>query len=322
MSETSKLVLVTGRSLVPISVVDGIRDRGFRVRHVREDLLDADGLARALDGAHGYLIGGYEAPLAERFDAAEDLEVVGWTGTDFRPYVPGWPRAVERGVVLLTTPGANAASVAEFTLLLMLSMARPFFSRLAGPGREPGPLSEPGFELSGRKLGIIGFGRIGSQVARMARFGLGMDVAHSTPHRNWAAEAALGVRHMSKRELLRQSDVISLHRPGPAPGEPPELGKADLDELRDNAIVLNLSHPGLVDLRALNEVCRTRGVRAAFDGVGEGPYWNALTALGPERFLSVGQMGFHTHAANLRTCRQVAEELCDVLSGYSVAGRG
>jgi D-3-phosphoglycerate dehydrogenase len=314
MSQSAKLVLVTGTSLVPAAVIAGIRDRGFRVRHVEDDQLDADGLAQALEGAHGYLIGGFEAPLSAHFDAADELEAVAWTGTDYRPHVPGWPRAVERGVALLAAPGANAVSVAEFTLLLMLAVARPMLNRIALPGREPGALSEPGLELSGRRLGIIGLGRIGAHVARMARFGLGMEIAHYSPRRNEPVEAALGVRYMAKHELLRQSHVVSLHRPGPAPGERPELGKPELNELRDGAIVLNVSHPGLVDHAALLQVCHTKGIRAAFDGVGEGPEWDALTALGPERFLATGQMGFHTHTANQRACAQVADELCAILS--------
>lgn len=317
--ETAKLVLVTGTTLVPAGVITSIRDRGFRIRHVREDQLDADGLARALEGVHGYLIGGFETPLPAHFDAAVDLEAVAWTGTDYKPHVPGWPRAVERGVTLIAAPGANAVSVAEFTLLLMLSVARPMLNRISVPGREPGALSEPGLELSGRRLGIIGLGRIGAHVARMARFGLGMEIAHYTPRRNHPVEAALGIRAMSKQDLLRQSHIISLHRPGPAPGEPPELGKAELNGLRDGAIVVNVSHPGLIDHAALLQVCHTKGIRAAFDGVGEGPEWDALTALGPDRFLAVGQMGFHTNTANQRACAQVADELCDVLSRRTTA---
>lgn len=314
MSRPTKLVLVTGTSLVPAGVITSIRDRGFRVRHVRDDQLDADGLAHALEGVHGYLIGGFETPLAAHFDAADDLEAVAWTGTDYRPHVPGWPRAAERGVALLAAPGANAISVAEFTLLLMLAVARPLLNRIAVPGRGPGMLPEPGFELSGRRLGVIGLGRIGTHVARMARFGLGMEVAHHTPRRNYPVEAALGVRYLAKQDLLRQSHVVSLHRPGPALGERPELGKAELNELRDGAILLNVSHPELVDHSALLQVCHTKGIRAAFDGVGQGPVWDALTALGPDRFLAVGQMGFHTHTANQRACAQVADELCGVLA--------
>src|SRR5262249_36316280 len=147
-----KTVLVTGASLVPPVALDLVRARGYEVRHLRRDHFTPDELHRALAGAAGYLIGGYEEPTAGHFEAARELEAVAWVGTDFQSYVPGWRRAMELGVAFVNAPGANAVSVAEFTMLLVLAMARPFVAHVVGaghPGSEPLP---PGRELSGGTL--------------------------------------------------------------------------------------------------------------------------------------------------------------------------
>ncbi len=312
---SGKVVLVTGTSLVPAEVVSLIEKHGYAVRHVENDELDADELAGALEGVSGYLIGGNEEPLASHFEQARTLEAVAWIGTDYQGYVPGWRRAVELGVAFINTPGDNAASVAEFTTLLMLTMARPFISRVAAPGEwQPGP-GYLGHELRDATLGIIGLGRIGATVARIAKLGLGMRIFYHAPRRKPGIEHALGIGYRDKGELLAESDFITLHRPGLLDGEPAEFGPPEAKTVRENAVLVNTGHLDLVDLEALLWAAKNRGVRAAFDDVGSGPFWDALVSLGPARFLAVPQMGYQTATANLRASRHAVEAVCDVLAG-------
>jgi D-3-phosphoglycerate dehydrogenase len=326
-SDTARIILVTGKERVPKEACDLISSRpGFEVRRVPDDNLDAARLHEALAGASGYLIGGDEKPLAEHFDRAVSLEAVAWLGTDFRGNVPGWERAFERGIAFISTPGENAISVAEFALLLILTMARPFTEHVNRPAPEAADEAltkrnnlSPGVQLHGKTLGILGAGRIGARVAKAATQGLGMDVLYAAPRRNEPLEAALAARHVTLTELLENSHVVSLHRPGPAAGEPPVLGEAQLQRVRRGALLVNTAHHDLVDPDALLWAIEHRGLRAAFDGIGEGSAWVRLAALGPSQFLSVPPMGDLTEEARQRISRKAAEAVCQVLLGNDSA---
>jgi D-3-phosphoglycerate dehydrogenase / 2-oxoglutarate reductase len=307
---TAKTVLVTGSGLVPDSVCEFIERRGHAVRRVARDEFTPAELHDALTGASGYLIGGYEQPLAEHFERSE-LEAVAWVGTDYKAYVPGWRRAVELGIAMVNAPGANAISVAEFTVLLMLTMARPFTSSIVTPDRGVTGLPAPGTDLHGRRLGIIGCGRIGTRVARIAGHGLGMDVVYHAPRRDPVVEHE--VPYLAKEELLASCDVVTLHRPGPGEGEKPEIGWTELELMCAGATLINTAHHHLVDPDALLWAVETKGVRAAVDGVPEKGTWSRLVACDPERFLGVPAMAFNTHDANLRASMHTATAVCDIL---------
>ena len=270
---------------------------------------------RRCDGVVGYMIGGYEEPLAEHFERAGELRAVGWVGTDYKAYVPGWERAIELGIAFLNAPGANAPSVAEFACLLMLAMARPFTQRVLVPGGATGSLPTPGVDLLGRRLGIIGLGRIGAHVARIAILGFGMEVAYTAPRRKPALEEALGVEFLDKAALLGRSEFVSLHRPGPTADEGFELSTDEFALLRPGTVVINTAHHRLVDPGALAVAVELRGVRAAVDGIGSEESWSRLVALGPDRFLAVPPMAFNTEDANLRASMRIAAGICDVLEG-------
>ncbi|MFE1076056.1 NAD(P)-dependent oxidoreductase [Streptomyces sp. NPDC058783] len=315
----AKIVLVTGTSLVPRSVCDYIESHGYAVRRVEQDTFTSAELHRALKDASGYLIGGYEEPLAEHFEQSGQLEAVAWIGTDYKANVPGWRSAVELGISMINAPGANATSVAEFTTLLLLTMARPFTGSIATADTPRPGLPAPGIDLRGRRLGIIGCGRIGASVARIAAFGFGMEVSYHSPRRNLIAEHSLGIAYRPRNDLLSSCDMITLHRPGPGEGEQPEIGRPECELLLDEAVLINTAHHRLLDPDALLRVMDTKCVRAAIDGAPDGEAWNRLMAYGPERFLVTPPMAFNTTDANLRASLQTAKAVCDVLTR---SGRG
>lgn len=301
-------ILVTGAQPLPPAALELLRKHDLRVRPRPQDL-DAEALHHALDGVTGYLIGGPEVATEAHFEQATALEVAAWVGTDFRGNVPGWRRAFDLGIAFVSTPGANAVAVAEFTVRLVLTLARPLPRSL-----DPDDPPRPGTELRGRTIGLIGVGRIGAHVARMATLGLGMRAVYAAPRRNEPLEAALGIRRVDLAELLVRSDVVSLHRPGPDGDEPPELGPDQLDQLREGALLVNTGHHDLVDPAALLGVIERRGVRAAFDGIGEGDAWRRLAALDRTRFLALRQMGYLTHEALDTALLRATEGVCAVLT--------
>ncbi|MEU1186099.1 NAD(P)-dependent oxidoreductase [Streptomyces sp. NPDC005859] len=306
---------MSGSNLVPEEVLAYVRSRGYETRHAAHDHFSPSELDDLLDGARGYLIGGYESATAENFERATTLEAAAFVGTDYKAYVAGWSRAHSLGIALVHAAGANAVSVAELTVSLILAMSRSLCPNPLTPESKETEQPSVGTELHGKRLGIIGLGRIGGRVARAASLGLGMEVVYHAPERNIPTELQLGVEYCPREELFRTCEVISLHRPGPLSREAPEVGRRELELVRPSCVLINAAHPRLVDLDALLWAVREKAVRCAFDGVATGPSWQPLLELGTDRFLALPAMGHNTFEANLRASRWAAEALCDVLDG-------
>ena len=124
--------------------------------------------------------------------------------------------AKEHGVVVTNTPGVVSKTTADLSLALILAVTRRLVEgdRLIRSGGFRGihPTFMLGFDLFGKTLGIFGLGRIGVELARRANV-LGMKVIYHNRNRNKAAESELNVKYVPFGELLRQSDVVSVHAP-------------------------------------------------------------------------------------------------------------
>lgn len=157
------------------------------------------------------------------------------------------------GVPLSNNGGANGISVAEHTMMLMLTVSRRVVWQHAsvsgGRWRGNGPAPRM-YELFGKTLGIVGLGTIGKKVARLAQaFGMRVqyyDIARLDEN----AEDALGVRFRLLGEILKSSDIVSLHVPLNASTRH-MLGTAELATMKPEAILINTCRGPVVDEAAL-----------------------------------------------------------------------
>jgi len=175
--------------------------------------------------------------------------------------------ARDRGIVVTNTPDVLTDCTADLTLALMLAVMRRLGDgeRELRAGRWTGwrPMHMLGTRVSGKTLGILGFGRIGRAVARRAHHGFGMRVLFHTPHPPPAAlAAALGAEPASLHDLLRQSDGLSLHAPA-SPASRHMIGAAALDEMKPTAFLINTARGDLVDTRALTDALRAGRIAGA-----------------------------------------------------------
>lgn len=207
--------------------------------------LDRDALVAAAQGC-ALLVVEIERVDAGVLDALPDVRLVATARGG--PVNVDADACAARGIPVVSTPGRNADSVADFTLGLLLSLARGISAserHLRGTGwhvdGELPYLHFRGPELAGRTLGLVGLGAIGTRVARRARDGFGMRVLFSDPH----VDGSLALP-----DLLRASDVVSLHCPR-SPQTLGLLGEAELRLLRSGALVLNTAGGGVVDEDAL-----------------------------------------------------------------------
>lgn len=165
-----------------------------------------------------------------------------------------------RGVTVTNTPGANARAVAEHTLALMLALARriPAMDRDVHGGQWPRALLT---QLEDKTLGLIGLGAIGSRVAVLAR-AFGMRLLASTWGPDGGRAAAVGARQASVEELLRESDIVSLHlRLSSATWE--FLSRERLALMKPTAFLVNTARGALVDKAALIEALREGRIAGA-----------------------------------------------------------
>ena len=162
------------------------------------------------------------------------------------------------------TPEGTTIGVAEHTLLLILALFRHLLAVDAAVRRGEWPvwsMRSRSVELAGKTVGLIGFGRIGREVARRARAFDTTIVYHDSVRAPAAVEAELGVAYVSRDDLLRQADVVSLHAPLTAETRG-MIGERELRLMRPHAVLINTARGALVDEQAL--------VRALDEGVDRG----------------------------------------------------
>ena len=165
--------------------------------------------------------------------------------------------AKEKGIEVANTPAATSISVAEHTLGLMLGAVRHHGpANLSMKQHKWEKKAFTGTELYGKTLGIIGFGRIGREVAKRA-LAFGMNIlAYDVVE----IKTDLPVKQVPLEELLKQADIITLH----VPKTPrPILGEAEFALMKEGVVIVNVARGGVVDEKALLQALNSGKVKAA-----------------------------------------------------------
>ncbi len=164
------------------------------------------------------------------------------------------------GVVVTNTPGASTTAVAELTFGLLLAVARhlALTDRMVRDGTW---YHEQGFELRGKVLGVVGLGLIGQEVARLGK-AFGMSVIAWSFHQDPARAQALGAELVSLDELLRQSDVVSIHLRNSAEARG-MIGKREIGLLKPASVLINTARAAIVDQDALLEALQEKRLAGA-----------------------------------------------------------
>ncbi len=168
------------------------------------------------------------------------------------------------GVPICNNGGANSVAVSEHAMMLMLATSRQLVKQHASvaAGRWRGNAPPKLHEVRNKTLGIVGLGSIGKKTARLAQ-AFGMNVTYYDIARlNEAEEDALNVRFRLFRELLAESDLISLHVPL-NDGTRHMIGRAELAEMKPEAILVNTSRGPVIDEAALIEALTERRIASA-----------------------------------------------------------
>jgi D-3-phosphoglycerate dehydrogenase len=277
--------------------------------------LDEATLVSAVRGVDGIVIRANGKVTRAVMEAAPTLKVIGRHGVGLETIDVN--AATERGIWVVYTPEANSESVAEHFvgLALMLSKRMPEADRALRAGRWNVRYEYIGRELYGKTLGVLGFGRIGRNTARICHHGFGMPVLYYdvvAPPRE--VEAETQARRVSLEELLRTADYVSLNLPL-TPETRHIIGREQIRMMKPTAYLLNLGRGPLWDEKAVLEALEQRWIAGAGSDVFEQeptPADNPLFAF--PNFVCTPHMAAHTDEA-MRRMSLVAEDVVAVLEG-------
>ncbi len=266
------------------------------------------------------IIGGYDALIvrsqtqvtADLLAAGKNLQVVGRAGVGVDNI--DVDAATRQGVLVVNAPTSNIIAAAEHTFALMLALARHIPQ--ANTSLKSGKWLRAEFtgaELREKTLGIFGLGKVGSAVARRAK-GFEMRVIAFDPFVSPDYASRLGVELVSKEQLLREADFVSIHVPMTA-GAKHLIGRDELRMVKPTVRIVNAARGGVVDEEALAEAITAGKVAgAAIDTFSVEPATDS-PLFKSDRVIVTPHLGASTEEAQLKVSTEVAEQIAGVLRG-------
>lgn len=302
------MVKVLVASRIHRAGIEILKSAGVEVLYLEEP--PEEELVKAIKGVHGLIV--RSKPLVTRrvIEAADSLLVIGRAGVGVDNIDVEAARA--RGIEILTSPEAATQSVAELTMGLILAVARKiaFCDRKIRAGEWP-KKHAVGVELWGKTLGVIGAGRIGSAVARIAKFGFNMNVVYYDIARNKKLEEEVGARYVSLDELLREADVVTIHVPLTEQTKY-LINEEKLKLMKRTAILINTSRGAVVDTKALIRALKEGWIAGAgLDVFEEEPLPPNHPLLELENVVLTAHIGASTEEAQERAGVDIAKKVVE-----------
>ncbi len=304
---TAKVLISDALSPAAVAI---FKERGLEVEFQPNLGKDKDKLAETIDGFDGLAIRSATKVTAKMLERAQNLKVIGRAGIGVDNV--DIPAATARGVIVMNTPFGNSITTAEHAITLMLSLARQIpeadASTRAGKWEKNKFL---GVEISGKTLGVIGCGNIGSIVADRA-LGMKMKVVAYDPFLSAERALDLGVEKVELDELLRRADFITLHTP--LTDKTRNIINADSLKLTKKGLrLINCARGGLVDEAALYEALSSgRIAGAALDVFVTEPATES-PLFGLPNVVCTPHLGASTSEAQENVALQIAEQMSDYL---------
>ncbi|WP_265571761.1 phosphoglycerate dehydrogenase [Sphingomicrobium nitratireducens] len=284
------------------------RERGLEVDE--RPGLSPDELKAIIGDYDGLAIRSATKVTRDLLDAASRLKVVGRAGIGVDNV--DIPAASARGVVVMNTPFGNSITTAEHAIALMFALARQLPE--ADASTQAGKWEKSkfmGVELTGKTLGLIGAGNIGSIVASRA-LGLKMKVVAYDPFLTPERAVEMGVEKVDLDALLGRADFITLHTPltDETRGI---LSREALAKTKKGVRIINCARGGLIDEAALKDALDSGQVAGAALDVFESEPATDSPLFGTPGFISTPHLGASTQEAQVNVAIQVAEQMADYL---------
>lgn len=292
--------------------------KGAGVDVVKETKLEGEALAARMADADGVIVRSATRITAALMDRAAKLRVIGRAGVGVDNIDVA--AATQRGIVVMNAPDGNTITTAEHTIALLVAMARSVPQ--AHATLQSGVWDKKSFvgvELNGKTLGVIGLGRIGKHVARIAR-GFGMQIVAFDPFTSPDQAKELGIETASLDEVLRRADLLTIHTPVTDETRG-IIGREAFGKMKKGVRVVNAARGGLVDEAALLDAIENGTVAAAaLDVFATEPLPADSPLLGNPRIVTTPHLGASTTEAQEGVALTVAEQMRDYLVTGTLRG--
>lgn len=292
---------------------DGI---GYLREHAEVDLrtgMSPEELLRAIPEYDALVVRSETKVTADVIESGTRLRVIGRAGVGVDNIDVG--AATRRGVVVVNAPTGNNVAAAELTVGMLFAVARNIpqahAALKAGRWHRSRYL---GVELRGKTLGVVGMGKIGTEVARRAQ-GLEMQVIAYDPYLSPEHAQRLGVEVLDLPELLRRSDFVTVHVPSTAQTRG-LISAEQFRYMKPSVRIINVARGGIVDEEALVQALEQGQVAgAALDVFGQEPPPLNSPLLQHEKVVVTPHLGGSTVEAQVGVALDVAEQIVAVLNG-------
>ena len=302
-------VVLISDKLSPLAVKI-FQDRGIETRYEPDLGKDKDALAAAVADIDGLAIRSATKVTEKILAAAPQLKVIGRAGIGVDNVdVPAASRA---GVIVMNTPFGNSITTAEHAVAMMFAVSRQIAA--ADASTQAGKWEKNRFmgrELTGKTLGIIGCGNIGSIVASRA-VGLRLRVIAFDPFLTADRAREIGVEKVELDELLRRADIVTLHTPLTERTKN-VISREAIQSMKDGAILINCARGGLVDEEALREALDSGKLGGAGIDVFSKEPATENPLFGAPNLVCTPHLGAATTEAQENVALQVAEQMSDYL---------
>ncbi|MDI6782241.1 MAG: phosphoglycerate dehydrogenase [bacterium] len=249
---------------------------------------------------------------ADVIEAATRCKVIGRAGVGLDNV--DVEAATKKGIIVMNTPDGNTISTAEHTLAMLLAMARKipqsYTSLRSGKWERK---KFVGRELFGKTLGVIGMGRIGTQVVKRAQ-AFGMKIIAFDPFISEEAAQKLEVRVVDLPELYKEADVITIHTPL-SPKTKGLLSTKEFEQMKDGVMILNCARGGIIDETVLYEAMKSGKVGCAALDVFEKEPPDASPLLELDNFIAVPHLGASTSEAQINVGIDIVDQVVAALQG-------
>ena len=294
------------------------RDAGWDVLVAADPIKDPQVLALALADVDAVLVRSATKVPAEALVNVPNLKVIGRAGAGVDTI--DVEAATAKGIAVMNAPDGNTLAAAEHAISLLFALARHIPRADAGMKAGEWPKAGlTGFELEGKKLGVIGLGRIGGTVARKAQ-GIGMEVAAHDPFLPASAAGKGSVPLKTLDELLAWADIVTLHIPR-TKETTNLLSEERMRAMKKGAYIVNAARGGLVDEAALLRLLDEGQIAgAALDTFATEPLQSDSPLRKHPRLILTPHLGASTSEAQQAVSTILARQIIDFVATGAVAG--
>lgn len=274
--------------------------------------LPEDELAKCIGEYDALLVRSGTKVTSKVIENAKKLKVIGRAGVGVDNVDVA--SASKHGIIVMNTPGGNTISTAEHTMALIMSLVRkigPAYMSIRNKQWDRKKFQ--GTELFGKTLGIVGLGRIGTEVAIRA-LSFGMKVLAYDPFLSTEKAEKLDIEPVDLDAIFAKSDIITVHTPVTKDTKG-LIGKQAFEKMKKGVFIINCARGGIVDENALYEAIKSGKVAGAALDVFENEPPTGSPLLELDSVLATPHLGASTKEAQENVAVDVAYQVIDVLKG-------